>query len=260
MVYACNRDEVDPPAQAEVSWAKNEIAISATIDLMQELAFKGIAATASSWDRDEGAFLSCAILKNEIIDTINRIVTIDFGSGCTDVFSNRREGRLIVNYDGRVWSHGATVEVTTDNFLMNGLLVEGTISMVYDTLSESVGRVHQVALNGGRFTFPDGKFITREETGTRTWVRSPTDPFADIVKIIGSASGSDREKDLYSIDILEAVVSDRACMYEGQNTMPVFGKKEITARDLFFIVAYGDGLCDTRVVLTKEGKSKDIWF
>lgn len=260
VVFACNTDEVDPPAQAEVSWAKSEMAISASIDLIQELAFKGIAATSPSWDRDEGSFLSCAIVREEVIDTITRVVTMDFGSGCTGVFSNVWKGKLFVKHDGKIWDDGSTIVVSADSFRIDGLLVEGTFTMIYDAQSASPGKIHEVILKEGKFIFPDGRFITREETLTRTWVRSLTDPLKDIVKIVGSATGSDQEKETYSIAILEAVVTNRACMYEGQNVIPVFGKKEIKAKDLFFLVDYGEGLCNTKVVLTKDGKSKVIWF
>ena len=260
LVYACNTDEIDPPGQEEVAWAKTEIAISAAIDLIQELAFKGIEATQPAGDRDEGAFLSCAIVKKEIVDSLSHVVTIDFGSGCTGVFSTSMEGSLIVKHDAKTWNHGSVIEVIADSFRVNGLLVEGAITMVYNGRYGYEGKVHDVTLRGGIFTFSDNKFITREETSTRIWVRSTTDPFADVVKIFGSASGSDKEKNPYTIDILEAIVSDRTCMYDGQNTLPVFGIKEISAKKLFFTVGFGDGQCDTKIVLTKEGKSKSILF
>ena len=113
-----------------------------------------------------------------------------------------------------------------------------------------------VVLSGGRATWPDGSFATREVDLIRTWIRS-ANPLRDEFRLDGVTSGLNRDGVAYSTEILSTLIRRNECLLD-QVFVPVQGVKEITRGDNTWTVDFGDGTCDRLVMVTTNGEVETI--
>ncbi len=192
--------------------------------------------------------LDCATVEK---DTVNKVVTIDYGDGCTGPRGRVRKGKVIIEYNERRLIPGAFRIVTLEDFFIDSVQVEGTRTLTNTSAELSDSPEFTVTLVGGKLTFPDETFATREANHTRTWIRA-NNPLEDETQVEGGASGSRRDGVSYSIEILERLVYKRACRQDGV-FIPVQGVKQITSGDDVGIIDFGDGRCDNLVTITING-------
>jgi len=181
-------------------------------------------------------------------------VAIDFGSvGCTDPKGNVRKGKMNLIYTG---DRKTGLTVVFVDFYLNAVKLEGT---------RTVSRVgtnpatFTFTLTGGKVTWPDGTFATRESSGTRVFVRSLLNPSLDsmILKSGSSASGVSRKGNAYSMTVTQDILFKRACM-EAKIFVPVSGVKTINVGTKVVTVDFGDGTCDKLATVTINGVSKEV--
>lgn len=183
------------------------------------------------------------------------VLTIDFGTtGCTDLKGNVRTGKLILAYDNKRFMPGAEVVLTTDNYFINGIMLEGIRTHTnVSTSTEEAPRFNMV-LAGGKATFPDGKTATRESDITVQWNRA-ANPLEDNLQIENSstASGVTRGGRSYALVLLEDLIYKRHCgiAVSGVKKYTIDGEKEIT-------IDYGDGECDKTFTITANGVTRTI--
>ena len=183
------------------------------------------------------------------------VLTVDFGtSGCADQKGNVRKGKLVFAYDGKRFMPDATVVLTTDNYSINGIQLEGKRTLTNLTTSTADAPRFNVLLEDGKATFADGLFATRETDITVQWNRA-ANPLEDNLQIESSstASGTTRGGRSYSVSLLEDLVYKRHCgiAVSGVKKYIIDGEKEV-------IVDYGDGACDREFSLTVNGVTKVI--
>lgn len=183
------------------------------------------------------------------------VLTVDFGTtGCTDQRGNVRTGKLIFTYDGKRFMPGASVVLTTDNYYMNGIKLEGIRTHTNLNTSTTEAPRFNVVLSGGKATFPDGLFATRETNITVQWNRA-ANPLDDNLQVESSsvASGTTRGGRTYSMVLLEDLIYKRHCgiAVSGVKHYTINGEKEIT-------VDYGDGECDKTFTITVNGRTRTI--
>lgn len=177
------------------------------------------------------------------------VITIDFGAGCTDLRGNVRSGKLIITYSGRRFQLGSTVVLTTEEYFINGIQLEGTRTLTNITGSTEDAPKFSIVLEDGKATFPDGTTTLREASFTREWIRasSPTD---DQLRVEGSANGTTRRGRGYTMEIIETLVFKRNC------GLPVSGVKVFTVDGKEITVDYGDGECDRIVTYTVGDRTR----
>ena len=183
------------------------------------------------------------------------VLTIDFGTtGCTDERGNVRTGKLILSYDNKRFMPGASVVMTTDNYYINGVKLEGTRTLTNLTTSTSEAPRYNVLLEGGKATFPDALVATRESDITVQWNRADN-PLEDNLQVesTSTASGTTRGGRAYSIVLLEDLIYKRHCgiAVSGIKQYTITGGKEIT-------IHYGDGRCDKTFTITMNGVTRTI--
>jgi hypothetical protein len=183
-----------------------------------------------------------------------KTITIDFGDGCEGPDGKIRSGMIIITYTQRMFIPGAVLTFELVNYTVNGIAVEGTkiITNVSESLRDDVS--FNKVLSGGKLTWPDGSFATREVDKTFTWIREPN-PLLDEVHVEGEASGTNRRGVAYNINIVSKIIWKRACRLQGV-CIPAQGLKLIEREghpDV--LVDFGDGECDTQVTITKNGES-----
>ncbi|MBS1543632.1 MAG: hypothetical protein JST14_08370 [Bacteroidetes bacterium] len=205
-------------------------------------------------------------------------LTIDFGTvGCTDAKGNIRKGKIIVMYtpatpgtNGRM-KLGGTNTITTSNFSINGVTVEGTrtVKNVSPNLDGDI--TWEVTLTGGKLTFPDATTATREAHHFRQWFRNGT-PLVftdDEQRILASfsganvststATGTNRDGYTYAMQVTKDISYKVTCLLakifvatSGTKTYNITKGSEAAN----ITVDYGDGTCDKTITITVNGKSK----
>ncbi|RMG27122.1 MAG: hypothetical protein D6730_07815 [Bacteroidetes bacterium] len=262
---ACTEQDVpDPEADLseEAAQAATEAEVEASIEDVSEVTFEAMDLTdPASMRRDFPAedrmITDCATITH---DTATKTITIDFGEPA-DSCRNRRgqlvSGKVIINYTRRLYVPGATLTVTLEDYYVDGKHIEGTktITNVSESIRDNISL--NTTLTGGKVTWPDGSFATREFDRTRTWVRA-RHPINDEFHIEGSMNGTNREGQSYSMTILSKLIFKRKCRRQGVR-IPVQGMKLIQRdghSDLY--VDYGDGQCDYLITLTRDGESRVI--
>ncbi len=263
-LLACEDNE-DSPLQSEID--ESDVAQISTEHEM-EAAFEDLdLISVEAHDRTEDGsiggrshmdetdmFTRCATITH---DKEAKTITIDFGDGCEGPDGKFRSGIIFIQYTQRMFVPGAELTITLENYTVNGLAIEGTknITNVSTSFEDPVSFHKQ--LIGGKITWPDGSFATREVDKTFTWIRG-NNPLLDELHVEGGAEGVNRRGVAYQVTILSKIIWKRACRVRGV-CVPVQGLKLIERRDHpDVLLDFGDGECDTLITVTKNGSSRVI--
>jgi len=184
-------------------------------------------------------------------------ITIDFGTGCTDKKGNVRKGKIVINYTGKRFISGSTVITTFADYFINGVKIEGTRTVTNASESLESNPKFGIEVTGGKATWPDGTFATREVNRTREWKRGNT-PNVDEWVVEGTASGTNRNGRAYQMEITKALVYKRSCAITDKVFIAVEGTKVLTVENKQITIDYGDGACDKLVTITVNGKSREV--
>ena len=185
-------------------------------------------------------------------------ITVDFGTdGCTDAKGNIRKGKVIVEFKGRRFLPNSTVVTTTDGYSINGVKLEGTRTVTNVSGSTEEAPRFNVVLENGKATWPDASTAAREVNRTREWIRAEN-PLNDQWNVTGTASGTNRNGNVYEMNITTALVFKRECAISARVFMAVQGTKELTVNGRKITIDYGTGDCDRIVTITVDGQSKQV--
>jgi hypothetical protein len=181
--------------------------------------------------------------------------TVDFGSeGCTVREGVTKKGKIIIEQTAPVQSREWVKTITFENYYVNDNLIEGTHVLTFHIRSEHP--VWTDKLTGGKVTTPEGVITTREATHIRVQTRgidTPRDRSDDAFQLTGNASGTGKNGKGYSWTIKDPLVKSASCRFI------IKGIKEITIEGQSpAILDFGNGECDDKAVLTKDGVSKEI--
>ncbi len=259
---ACSEVET-PIAEAEITAeeiavAQGEEDLDVSIEDAEEIAMEALEMTDGSTDRrifsnPTHAILSasCAVVTH---DSIAKTITIDFGTGCTGADGKVRAGIVLITYTQRLWIPGASVSVALANYSVDGKAIEGTKTLTNVSANLLAPISMNTTLVGGKVTWPNGTFATRDYTRTRTWVRA-INPINDEFQVVGQVTGMTRSGENYSMNIISTVIYKRKCRLQGVG-IAVQGLKSLQ-RDSKpnLLIDYGDGQCDSFITLTRNGNS-----
>ena len=199
----------------------------------------------------------CAIVTIEANGTFENpegIITVDFGEGCTDNRLNVRKGKLKFAYSGWPFMPESKVVLTTDNYYINGVKLEGTRTSTNVQGSTHDAPKFNVVLTNGKATFPDGSVAIRQSNITWEWVRAenPSDDYL-VIDQQSEASGITRGGRPYQVTLVEALKYKRFC------GIAVDGiKRYILDEDKEIVIDYGDGTCDKSVAITVTDVTHNI--
>lgn len=184
-------------------------------------------------------------------------ITLDFGDGCTDGHGNVRKGKITISHTGSFFLAGSTTVMTFIDYSINDIKVEGKRTVVNITESDQEPLKFSVMLEGGKVTWTDGSFATREVDHVRVWERA-LNPINDRILVSGTASGSTRRGVAYASAISEDLVFVRNCRRSRRAGLPVAGINVITTTNKVITLDFGDGECDNEVSVTVNGVEEDI--
>lgn len=199
-------------------------------------------------------------LRNKVKSDADSLL-IDFGSqGCEDPRGNVRKGKIMMIFTGdRKLAHTTTFI----DFFFNGKKIEGTRSF---ELTNLLPPTFATGLSGGKITWPDGTFATREASHVRVWYKNLQQPSNSyyVLKEGGTASGIKRTGRAYAVEIVKDLIFKRSCMEPPLKIfIPVEGAKVISSTDAagtdkLMTVDFGDGACDRKVTVTVDGNTKEV--
>lgn len=206
--------------------------------------------------------LSCAIvtLTPDISSTLlnpKGVLTIDFGTGCTDNNGNIRKGLISIAYQGRRFLPNSSVVTTLAGFEINGIKVEGTRTVTNDSTSTQANPVLETSMAGGKITWLDGTTTLRDEQTKREW-KIGTTPDETQWFVSGSASGQNRKGVAYSMMITSRLVYKRSCADAYKVQIAVQGTKVLVVENKKISIDYGTGNCDRIVTVTVRSKSEQL--
>jgi hypothetical protein len=182
------------------------------------------------------------------------IITVDFGTGCADNRFNVRKGKLKFAYSGWRFVPGSEVVLTTENYYINEVKLEGTRTSTNVQGSTSEAPKFNVILTNGKATFPDGSVAERESNITWEWIRAenPVDDYL-IISQQSEANGITRGGRSYQVSLIEALKYKRFC------GIAVDGiKKYIIDEEKEIVIDYGNGDCDKSVTITVNDVTHNI--
>jgi hypothetical protein len=184
-----------------------------------------------------------------------KTVTVDYGTSCTGINDNVRSGKIIIEVTGPRLQTGSGRTITFVNYFFNGIKVEGTKVLENMGYNSNKNLVISVKLTDGKLTLPDGKTIERTVDHQREWTAGllTKNIWDDECLITGTSTGKNIDGIAYTNTIMTALHWTRACRFlvSGAVNIQREGKDAVQ-------LDYGNGDCDTKAVVTKNGVSTEI--
>jgi len=250
---SCKKDDETVTGQ-DVADASSESVVDANYDDADDMstAYVQSNSTISSGRVATDNRFSCATITFEGTKS-SGVVTIDFGTGCTDAKGNVRKGKIHLTYsNGPAGTIGFTIVETFDGYSVNSVTLTGTRTLVREQASTQANIKHHITLADGKATWPDNTFATRTSDFHREFNTADS-----TITVDGTAIGSGRLGKTYTMDITKTLVYKRSCMVSNGIYMAVQGTKLFTIDTTKKItIDFGDGACDRTVTVTINGKSK----
>lgn len=198
------------------------------------------------------AFSSCAVVTN---DTVNHVLTIDFGTGCTGHDGKVRSGKVIVNYTGgHYFTPGASWVVTFDNYYVNSRHVEGSRSVLNNGFNTAGNMTWSINAVNMKITRPDGSWRTWNSQRTREMIAGYGDSTCttDVYKINGTATTTHSNGTTATATITD-VIRENSCFFITSGTIEV-----IPSAGDPRLIDFGNGTCDDLATVTKNGQTRTI--
>lgn len=185
-------------------------------------------------------------------------ITIDFGDGCETRGGKLISGSIFVTYTARKFLPGSIITSEFQDFYVDRKKIEG--KRTSENISESLeaNPSFHVMLEGGKITFEDGTFATKEADKTTVWIRE-ANPLNDEFHILdgSTTNGVNKAGTTYSTLVTSTIVYKNICKLEGIHA-PVAGVKEITLGDATGTIDFGDGECDNLATVTRGDVTETI--
>lgn len=176
-----------------------------------------------------------------------RTIVIDYGSSCTQN-GVKRSGKTITVLSGLRSNPGSTAVTTFENFFINDVHKEGTITW---TNTSTLGtRSWQNKLENVKMTTADGKFTIHN--GVRDvqqidGMKTPNNTQDDGFSITGSGTVTNSQLVTRKHTILTALERYNNCKWIDK------GSIKTESANHYVIVDYGDGKCDQKATVSKDG-------
>jgi hypothetical protein len=215
--------------------------------------------------RERTNFADCAIITK---DSINKILTIDFGDGCEGPRGKVRKGKIIINYDGDMEAKTVSRLISFDNYFVDGNKFGGNIEVNKSIEGGSAIMISERTLKNFTVAYPEGKVTKTNGTMTREWLEGfgDEDKNTNLVRLTGSIQGVSSNGRVFKTEIVAPVILSYGCAAEGGflrvagTVKMAVGKivDESLERGFLRVVDYGDGSCDKEYTVTVFGKEKVV--
>ena len=186
---------------------------------------------------------------------IGKTLTLDFGTGTSCKDGRTRSGQIIAKWNGRYRDSGTVISITFNNYTVNGDKITGT-KTVTNKGHNSNGNLHfSIVVTGASITTATGT-ISWQSTRDREWTKgeSTLDWTDDVYSITGSASGTNRKGQTFTITIVKPLIVALNCHWIESGSFDITTSASASTGT----VDYGSGDCDDKATFEYNGKTYDF--
>jgi len=250
---ACDKDD---PVVEETYDAETEATANAAVATSEfvAVAFVGEEVVPSVGKKGvaDYSFGACASVNHTVL---TKTITIDFGTaGCTGLDGRTRKGSITIVYDGIFRNPGSTFVVTASNYEVDGIVINGTITVgPYTTNGTNLD--FGIAVSNGSIVYADGSQATTTFTNTYSY-HTDTSEFY----VTGSSSTTFADGSSLSSTITSDLIWKTSCTAAG-NPFPSTGVQAIVkSGSPTMVLDWGTGTCDYKASLTVGRVTREIDF
>ncbi|HEU4574754.1 MAG TPA: hypothetical protein VFS36_07095 [Chitinophagaceae bacterium] len=189
-------------------------------------------------------------------------VIIDFGEGCEGKDGRIRKGKLVATYTGRLIIPGNAASVTFEDFYLDSIKVEGTVTITNSgTLA---ARQFTLDVQEAKLSKPGGNYTqwSAHRTITQTeGMITPDFPLDDAFSIEGNSQGLARQNNLlvtWQTSITTPLLKRFLCHWFVQGTVKAVLSNSNNGNQWTAILDYGNGNCDRKATITINGVEHEI--
>jgi hypothetical protein len=215
--------------------------------------------------RERSKLPDCAIVTK---DSINKVLTIDFGDGCKGPRGKLRKGKIIINYNGDMEAKIVARVISFSEYFVDGKKIGGIIKLTKSFENESANLISERTLKDFTVTSADGNVMKTNGTHTREWLEGygDDDENNNVVRLSGFMQGVSTKGRAFKNEIVTPVILSYSCASEG-GFLRVAGTVKMAVGKLdengdkkgfLRVVDYGDGSCDKEFTVTVFGKEKVV--
>lgn len=213
--------------------------------------------TVSYKDENANALSGCALVTRDTLST-PRVTTIDFGSGCTGADGRTRSGQIIVTYDGPYRDPSTTINVSFNNYYVDGNQVLGNKTIINGGTNSNGHFFFNVSVNGSIVLANGAGTISWTSERVREWIagESTFNRDDDQYSITGSANGVAANGDEFSATVIVPLIRNLApsCRRHFVSGKVLLQRTNRPDRE----VDFGNGNCDNEAIVTVNGHSHTI--
>jgi len=179
--------------------------------------------------------------------TFPRTITIDYGESCMTSTGREKSGQIVIEQTAARDEPGATRTITFVNYFVDGANLQGSSVRTNNGTDEN-GNPSYTRTRDLTIVYPNGDQASWMTTHTTTKINGADTPrfIDDVFSVTGSSSGTNREGNTFSAEILEPIVKARRCPW------PRNGIRQVSRNDNTATIDYGFGGedCDNRAQVT----------
>ena len=185
----------------------------------------------------------------------NKLININFGSGCIDSFGIFRSGIIHILLSDSIRTYGSTVTVNFENYHVKKYKKEGTIIWTNQTPNNSINtRIWNRQIQNGKITdTTDGRYWLHSSMKTVNQYEGTLTPrtrIDDKYKIYnGSGNITNNSGTIMTTTILDTLFKSFSCAHIDKGTV------KIERTNHYAVLDYGNGDCDNLATITIDGNT-----
>jgi hypothetical protein len=259
MFYSCSKDDspdnATPPEDLtaqELTAARiqSDLVFDDVSSEVLQVTLNGTTGAAST----TSAACATVTISPQDLTTWPKTITIDYGStGCTGINGWVRKGKISYTLTKLPRETGAVVNVSFDNYFVNGYKLEGSYSITNNGSADANLNITTRLVNG-KITYPDGKWYTR--TSTINWQQVAGSATASVLDDEFNVTG---EAVIKSSANNELITSSKTPLLRKVTCGNfVSGQLNVAYNGIAGVLDFGGGTCDKKATLSLGARNYEV--
>ena len=259
MFYSCSKDDspdnTTPPddlTAQELTAARiqSDLVFDDVSSEVLQVTLNGTTGAAST----TSAACATVTISPQDLTTWPKTITIDYGStGCTGINGWVRKGKISYTLTKLPRETGAVVNVSFDNYFVNGYKLEGSYSITNNGSADANLNITTRLVNG-KITYPDGKWYTR--TSTINWQQVAGSATASVLDDEFNVTG---EAVIKSSANNELITSSKTPLLRKVTCGNfVSGQLNVAYNGIAGVLDFGGGTCDKKATLSLGTRNYEV--
>jgi hypothetical protein len=259
MFYGCSKDDspdnTTPPEDLtaqELTAARiqSDLVFDDVSSEVLQVTLNGTTGAAST----TSAACATVTISPQDLTTWPKTITIDYGStGCVGINGWMRKGKISYTLTKLPRETGAVVNVSFDNYSVNGYKLEGSYSITNNGSTDANLNITTRLVNG-KITYPDGKWYTR--TSTINWQQVAGSATASVLDDEFNVTG---EAVIKSSANNELITSSKTPLLRKVTCGNfVSGQLNVAYNGIAGVLDFGGGACDKNATLSLGTRNYEV--